>query len=367
MMRRRRGGRLIVVLVVGALGAAAVAVVTPAGAQEGEPGAFVNVNQIPNRLSLVSEGCYFSPGSPVRITFSGGGGDSREFSQRVRDDTCFSWSPDRLDPCRLGASDLPGTQFTVSVEVPSAPYSLDQPITLDPDTTKPRFLDPPFDASPRPGSKVEVGDKIDFEVTATDKTPAPSWQTGVHSLQVTGPQGLLGSKDGGRLPKACGDKSKSLTVQGTHRVKRSDPPVIELCAITEDYVPNENNKCAQWYKGEVWEGTVTTTFHHPECISTATSPVQFAVKGESGKFETAFTLTQVASSCGGQGSWGSPVVPGRVTRNAMTTTAFPGFDGRIARSGDRINGTYTNPVGDGTSFETTWELQCVSCGDEAVG
>jgi hypothetical protein len=353
------------VLVVATLGAVAVA--APARAQEGEPGAAIVVNQVPGRLEMSASGCFFAPGSPVGITFSGGGGDSRQFSRRAGEDTCFAWSPNNLDPCRLGASDLPGTRFRVTVDVPSAPYSLDQLVTLDPDTTNPRFLDPPFDASPRQGSKVEVGDEINFEVTATDKTPAPSWQTGVHSLQVTGPQGLVGEpQDGGRLPKACGEKSKSLTVRGSHQVKRSDPAVIELCAIAEDYLPNTNSKCAQWYKGEVWEGTVTTTWQ-TSCIATATSPVQFAVEHESGKFETTFTYTEVANSCGAPGSWGSPVVPGRVTRNAMTTTAAPVLDGRVARSGDRIDGTYTGPLPGGGTYATTWELQCVSCGDDSVG
>ena len=303
-VRRRRGGRLIVVLVVAALGAAAVA--TPAAAQEDEPGAAVTVNQIPNRLALSAVGCSFAPGAPVRITFSGGGGDSREFSRRVGDDTCFTWAPDDLDPCRLGASDLPGTKFTLGVEVPGAPYSLDQLVTLDPDTTEPRFLDPPFDASPQPGSKVEVGDEINLEVTATDKTPAPSWQTGVHGLQVTGPQGLLGSKDGGRRPKACGDKSKSLTVQGSHRVRRSDPAVIELCAITEDYVPNENNKCAQWYKGEVWEGTISGGFQFPGCgAGTISGEVTLAVEDRavSGTFGFEASSFDCGTGIRRAGSW----------------------------------------------------------------
>ncbi|HUF84612.1 MAG TPA: hypothetical protein VMQ81_08490 [Acidimicrobiia bacterium] len=378
MMRRRHGGRAVVVLVVAALGAAAVT--TPVGAQEGEPQAAVIVAQYPDRgdrghLDLQAVGADFTPGDPVQITFSGGGGRSREFSKRVDADTSFLWNPRPLDPCRLGASDLPGTQFTVTVEVPSAPYSLDQFITLDPDTTKPRFLGgSPFDSSssPPPGSQVEVGDEINFEVTATDKTPAPSWQTGVHSLQVTGPQGLLGSKDGGRLPKACGEKSKSLTVEGEHRVKRSDPAVIELCAIAEDYVPNTNTKCAQWYKGEVWEGTLSQSLAFGEglfCRTTGTSPVQFAVREGTDRVEIPFAMVETASDCIAPtaGSWTSGTLPARVTRNALTVRGGPQWAGTVDRSGDRISGTYTWAPDESLILTTTWELQCVSCDEEAVG
>jgi hypothetical protein len=354
----------VVVLVVAALGAAAVA--APTGAQEGEPRADVIVNQVPGRLSMSASGVDFSPGSPVRITFSGGGGDSREFSERVGDDTSFVWAPSRLDPCRLGASDLPGTQFTVTVEVPSGPYSLDQLVTLDPDTTKPRFLDPPFDASPKPGSKVEVGDEIDFEVTATDKTPAPSWQTGVHSLQVTGPQGLLGSKDGGRRPNACGDKSKSLTVQGSHRVRRSDPPVIELCAITEDYVPNTNTKCARWYKGEVWEGTISgpgTVGIGYSCAARVDGTFTIAVDKNgkvTGESEVTYTYFD---DCTGADFSVSGRVTGRATDHALEVTIANLSDDPIPKVSRTRAEAHLNIASEsgGGSFDPIVEARCVSC------
>lgn len=158
----------------------------------------------------------------------------------------------------VGGSDLPGTRYTVTVEAEG--YSLDQLITLEADTAGPRFLEPAFDASPRPGDKVEAGDEIGFEVTAVEQNPPKVWQTGVHTLEVTGPRGRIGRpQQGGSNAKACAAKSKSLTVQGSYRVRDSDPAVIELCAVAKDYVPNETKKCAKWYKGEVWEGTFSGT------------------------------------------------------------------------------------------------------------
>jgi hypothetical protein len=213
-------------------------------------------------------------------------------------------------------------------------------------------------------------------VTATDKTPAPSWQTGVHSLQVTGPQGLLGSKDGGRLPKACGDKSKSLTVQGTHRVKRSDPPVIELCAVTEDYVPNTNTKCKRWYKGEVWEGTISGTgVNHdlPECPDPSSHSGDFTVTVKpDGKATLTGHMVNTSVCVGGFTTETDFTVEGQKTRSAISFApgAFP-FDKKVDLRirGDRASGTIaTDPAG-ATAFVVNLDLtaECQSCGDEAVG
>lgn len=251
----RRVGLTAMVVALVAVGSA-----VPAAAQAEEPAAEIIANQIPNVLDLGAIGCNFSPGSPVRITFSGGGGESREFTKRVRDDTCFTWSPPRLNPCQLGGSDLPGAQYTVTVEVEADGYSLDQLITLESDTALPRFHDPTFASSPEPGDKVEAGDEIGFEVTAVEQNPPKVWQTGVKSLEVTGPRGRVGRPEqGGPNAKACEGKSKSLMIQDSYKVRRSDPAVIELCAVAQDYVPNEKKECAKYYKGEVWEGTMNNT------------------------------------------------------------------------------------------------------------
>jgi hypothetical protein len=93
--------------------------------------------------------------------------------------------------------------------------------------------------------------------------------------------------------------------------------------------------------------------------------VQFAMKEATGKFETTVAFTEVASDCPAYAdTWGSGVVTGRVTRNRMRIEGEgPLIPGTVARSGDRIDGTYTNPLpGDPTqTYRTTWELECVSC------
>lgn len=156
-----------------------------------------------------------------------------------------------VEPCSIGGKDLPDATFTVRVV--GDVYNASQELRLGPDETKPTVKK--IQSSPPPGSKVEKGDKIRFEVVGKEETPGATWQTGVQTLQVTGPRGVIKDKNAGRLPKACEDKSESLTITGKYKVRGSDPAVIEICGIADDYATNEGSNCAQYYKGEVWEGT----------------------------------------------------------------------------------------------------------------
>jgi hypothetical protein len=363
LMRRVGLMAMVVTLVV-------VGSVVPAVAQAEEPGAEVIDIQIPEVLDLGATGCNFSPGSPVRIAFSGGGGSAREFSTQVQDDTCFSWSPPRLDPCRLGGSDLPGARYTVKVNVEADGYSLDQLITLEPDTAGPRFLAPPFDASPKPGDKVEAGDEIGFEVTAVEQSPPKVWQTGVHTLEVTGPRGSIGRpQQAGANAKACEAKSKSLTVQGSYRVRRSDPAVVELCAVARDYVPNENKKCAQWYKGEVWEGTMNNTVtlvgassgHNPCGDPQHLQGKAVFVVEANGKVTGTYDVTGCNVSQPHAEWTGTATDEGFSFPQLIVQT-----NGELIPkvSPKRAHATLTNLQGSqagGAQWVTEWDMRCVSC------
>lgn len=363
----RRGGLMAMVVALVVVGS-----VVPAAAQVEEPGAVVVATQIPDVLSLGATGCNFSPGSPVGITFSGGGASSREFSRQIGDDTCFSWSPPNLDPCRLGGSDLPGARYTVTVNVEADGYSLDQLITLEADTAGPRFLEPPFNASPKPGDKVEAGDEIGFEVTAVEQNPPRVWQTGVHTLEVTGPHGPIGRpQQAGANAKACEAKSKSLTTQGTYRVRRSDPAVIELCAVADDYVPNETKKCAKWYKGEVWEGTFSglvpidtidicgSTF---EGTLTLVVSKDGRVSGEAQWMYTSHTGPDEQCNMPLTGTYTYPVLASSATRDAFEVflpfVSGGGDSTRIPKSGTRAQRD-SIPGSQGEVYSV--ELRCVSC------
>ncbi|HEY8218422.1 MAG TPA: hypothetical protein VIH82_14890 [Acidimicrobiia bacterium] len=180
--------------------------------------------------------------------------------------------------CALtGASDLPGSAFGLfAAGVDSSLFDAGE-VVLGPDTSAPKLT---VHASPPSGAKVSPGDRIHVEVTASEARDA-SWQTGVHTTQLTGPGGSLGDEDAGGVPKACKDKSWSQNLEATYKVPRHPPPVVEICAITEDYVPNDATKCVHLYTAdEVWEGTVHADGNFGGCLQSWDGRLAFAVDGK---------------------------------------------------------------------------------------
>jgi len=218
-----------------------------------------DVDRTPNRLDFVVASYGVGEGVDERLRSSlavisvtpAGGGPHRV--GRVQLDPAGG-SEYSVDPCRIGGKDLPDERFTVAVEDQDVnpPYRSSRELRLGPDMTKPKVKK--IQSSPPPESKVEKGDTIRFEVVAKEDDPGSTWQTGVQMLQVLGPRGLIKDDNAGRSPKACKEKS-SLTIEDKYKVRGSDPAVIEICGIADDYVPNQGSNCAQYYKGEVWEGT----------------------------------------------------------------------------------------------------------------
>jgi len=337
----------------------------PAGSQA-QPRVSVAIRHAVPVLEVQASATDLAAGTRVRVTISGGGGESRElFSGRVGN----NW--DRVlpvEPCALGGSDLPGAQYVARIEAATG-ESLENPFPLFPDTAPPRFLEPTFDASPPPGDQVEAGDEISFEVTAVEKNPPKVWQTGVHRLEVTGPHGPIGRpQQAGPNAKACEAKSKSLTVQSSYRVRRSDPAVIELCAVAKDYAPNENKKCAKWYKGEVWEGTFSGVIPIGSidiCGSTFEGTITLVVSKDDHVSGTAQWM--YTSNTGPDEQCNMPItetfmfpVLGSATRDAFKIS--PPFaslaEVRIPKSGTRAQ-RESFPGSQGEVYSV--ELRCVSC------
>ena len=167
-----------------------------------------------------------------------------------------------LDPCSLslvGGSDLPGASVRFLGSATATGGSRNSAvgnwtITLGDDTLAPRIK---VNSSVHSGSRVKTGDEINFDVTARELRTGGPWQTGVYQLQVTGPDGLIEEDtDPSRLPKPCGQKKWTRAVQGTYKVPSNPPPIIELCAVAEDFAGNFKNNCGTFYTGEVWEGTM---------------------------------------------------------------------------------------------------------------
>ena len=123
--------------------------------------------------------------------------------------------------------------------------------------------------------------------------------------------------------------------------------------------------------GQAWKGTVEQKWQGVSCTSTASSQAQFIVKDDDrGKFEVALAFAETASDCPFTTAnlWGSGSFAGRLTRNRFAIEGGPPLTGSVARSDDRINGSYTNPLpaDPRQTYTTTWDLQCVKGCDQAA-
>jgi hypothetical protein len=155
-----------------------------------------------------------------------------------------------INPCvNPGGSDLPGTQVKVHGTLENAradnigPGGLDATITLGNDTQAPYLT---AHSVPDKGTKVKSGDEI--YVYAEAHEDLASWQTGVHSVQVTAnPGGLVGQPwtNPENRPEPCDRKTWRKALDPvTYIVPDNPPPAILLCAVADDYVGNESTKCA---------------------------------------------------------------------------------------------------------------------------
>jgi hypothetical protein len=196
--------------------------------------------------------------------YVGAGGVSREIMS-YETYTPENGADMEVDPCSFsGGSDLPGAKISLkAIAFGLTPDQKDQVemcsdanvITLLDDTLAPRLK---VVSTPARGSKVKAGDKINLKVTAQERRKGGPWQTGVKIIQVTAqPGGLVKEPwvNPSALPKPCDAKTWEQKYEATYTVPKNPPPIITICAITEDYVGNESSKCANFYTGETWKGT----------------------------------------------------------------------------------------------------------------
>lgn len=185
-------------------------------------------------------------------------GTSREYTQAAGPGIARMY--DGVDPCSLpGGSDLPGTSITVSA-VPLGYESSRQTVTyvLGDDTSRPTVkIDPPLD----PGKKVSQGDQIVLEVTAEELESEGSWQTGLFSMSLTGPEGLVDDwTDPWGAAQACTLKTWTRQETFTYTVPPNPPATIELCVVVQDYADNTNREACRTYStGDQLIGTLTST------------------------------------------------------------------------------------------------------------
>jgi hypothetical protein len=107
---------------------------------------------------------------------------------------------------------------------------------------------------PKKGTKVKAGDKIRVTITASERYEDghKSWPTGVRSIQLTADDGLVDSKDYGRVPQPC----ERRTFEATYTVPRNPPAIVHLTAIAEDGVGNNDSEVGEFPTGDMWSGTL---------------------------------------------------------------------------------------------------------------
>jgi len=174
------------------------------------------------------------------------------------------WGFGTLDPCDPKYQfpfDLPKTSVKIIAKVldgPGAGMSKEADLRLGDDTLAPEISK--VSSDPKPNSRVKSGDKITITFTAEDSESTGVWQTGLQDIQITDkPGNTVYTKEFGSKPKVCKDKTQQFSDSYVYTVPKDAPPVINLCILAEDYVPNVTKKCAAFYTGDHWTGTMRTT------------------------------------------------------------------------------------------------------------
>ena len=166
-----------------------------------------------------------------------------------------------VDTCSLpGGSDLPGAKLTYEVVVykPGPTKEFTGHATLDSDHASPVLSG---GSVPVAGTMVHEGQTITVHITATEPTTQGP-QEGIHDIQLTGPDGLIDSKDYGTHPTKCDTSRLTKTLTATYTVPKDPPPVITLTAHASDFAGNESTPLSASFpttKTSHWTGTMDTT------------------------------------------------------------------------------------------------------------
>jgi len=287
-------------------------------------------------------------------------------------------------PCSLpGGSDLPGAHVNVSMKAVSPSTGTVDPsgdgpvtITLGDDTAAPELE---VHSTPRQGSKVKAGDKISVKITATESKQAGTWQTGVHSIQLsaTNAGGLVDSKDYGSRPKACAEKTWTETLTAKpYTVPANPPPIIHLQAVTEDYQGNQATVGADFPTGDEWTGTLhIISGAGGETCGVALNGTLTLVVGSKGAVQGNYVASETAVAIGCRAEGGgafNAAVSGQLIGNAfhLTFTSAESFfqagfapsDAVVPLSSPKTaTAQLQGSAGDGVTWTETYHLRCTTC------
>ena len=106
---------------------------------------------------------------------------------------------------------------------------------------------------PKKGTKVKAGDQIKVTIKASERYEDghKSWPTGVYNIQLTADDGLVDSKNYGRVPEPC----ERRTFETTYTVPPNPPQIVHLTVIAEDAVGHKDPEVGKFPTVEVWHGT----------------------------------------------------------------------------------------------------------------
>jgi hypothetical protein len=289
-------------------------------------------------------------------------------AQFQTNESSFAW---KFSPCQGGrGSDLPGDVVAVKIDPFDATGTLTGSLTLGPDTTHPVAK---LDSEPPPGARVRAGDRIQVLADGTSgddaRDGATSWQTGVQTLQVIAGGGRVHSVESGRRsPEPCGSKRLQLDKDVRYKVTKGDGPVLQLCAVAEDYVGLDSGAtgCREYYLGEVWKGPLQGTVSPQGCTSARVNGTMTLAVDAKGKVAGTYEFSYPSYTCGPATVPPlsiSDQVTGTKTGSSFSLTLHgPGpAQLELHASRGRARGSYDFLRGGAGSVSA--DLECKTCGE----
>jgi len=170
-----------------------------------------------------------------------------------------------VDPCKVAGSDVPGSRFTYSAHVvggPDTKANATAAVVLGPDTRGPTIAP---ESTPEPGSVVRTGDQITLTVTVDDSRAADEGVTGIASISVSSPDGVL-DQHTYDARRACDPAGLQRSLYVIYTVPGNPADVITLTIAARDQAGNAENvdvqylTKAEWIGGGVFNGTSDSHF-----------------------------------------------------------------------------------------------------------
>jgi hypothetical protein len=152
-------------------------------------------------------------------------------------------------------------------------------------------------STPRKGTKVQAGDKIEITIVARDDGNA--WQTGIKSIQLTADDGLVQPTLDNGLVSKCQATFRTQTLKVNYTVPSNPPPIVHLKAIAEDFVGNADFDIGEFPTGEMWKGTVKLERDepNPQCSAIKSETVFSIVVAGDGQVSGSGTLDHSSYTC----------------------------------------------------------------------